>query len=377
MKHILLIFLIIVPIKLLLGQSDSSFIKDLTKPIVNCEIIASNSQELITKYSVNDNDSIKNILKIWESKCGTVEPVLRMKILLSIKNKRFYDSLSIEYINKYYIEKFNDRIDEKIKMIANDIFEQNKAYFDYVPLKGRFDSLTRSTAIDLLPEQENGTTQYFFCLLFSNYNTRFENELYSTKYYPNFITKQIKEREKTDPNYVKANISVNSGIWQPVGSLSNLFNTGGFIGIQGGFYISKQLHLDFFASIRGFGFQDKFGINRNDSIYNVLAKYGQNFGISICWVNSYRENIFFDSFTGIGMENLHTDKRKISSKEDDYETLETIDVHVGINIRYRFFKETTLGLNIKYHYVPYEHSKLLKRSIGNQYLTIGLIWNNN
>ncbi len=73
MKKILFLILILCSKEIIFAQTDSSLLKILNKPILNCEVIAYNSQSLLPKFDFKNTDSIYQILKIWESVCGENE----------------------------------------------------------------------------------------------------------------------------------------------------------------------------------------------------------------------------------------------------------------------------------------------------------------
>ncbi len=80
------IILFLLTNKLFSQTTDTLLLKELTKPVITCEIISLNSQRIITGLNLDQKDSIRKVLNIWENYCRENEPILRMRILLDISD---------------------------------------------------------------------------------------------------------------------------------------------------------------------------------------------------------------------------------------------------------------------------------------------------
>ena len=184
-KNILILILLITSISIY-SQNDTTLTTRLNKPIKNCETIAFNSQSILPEYNISQLDSIRKILSIWENQCGNCEPIIRLKILLNIKQKTFVDTNYEMYIAEHiYI--YKNRITVSKKNNYSKIFEYYKIYYSYVPLRSKFDEWTKTIAQNLLKEQKKGTSEYLLCLLFSEQIELFYDELKSKEYKENYV----------------------------------------------------------------------------------------------------------------------------------------------------------------------------------------------
>jgi hypothetical protein len=369
-----LISVFVFPFYCALSQ-DSTLIKRLNRPITNCEIVATNSQDLITSYSIDQFDSITKILSVWENHCGDNEPTQRIKILLAIKKGESIDTLLDEYLqwNHY---KYKSRIEYNRYAKNNEAYESNKGYYNYIPLRGKFDAWTSEIATDLLSNLQKGTSEYLACLFFSNSFAQFEIELNSKQYANNYVVKSIKGIRYDHWNN-RLRISLITGIWMPLGKLETTFDPGPQFGIAFGMPVSKMLRVDIAMVFAVPQTKKPFEINADNTIKSVKSDYAIFFGGWITKEYRINDNFFFEAIGGLGLGAISTDLKKPQSNTNDrasHYQISSFDMNAGVSLRRVIFKSSSIAIQQKFHFAPYSVDRQLKTDIGNQFTTTSLIY---
>jgi hypothetical protein len=337
--------------------------------------VATNSQEIITSYSISQMDSITNILSVWENHCGNNEPIQRIKILLAIKKGEPMDTLLDEYLqwNNY---KYRNRTEYNRYVKSYEAYESNKGYYNYIPLQGKFDAWTAKIAADLLSMLQAGTSEYLACLFFSNKFAQFEIELTSKRYGNNLVVKSIKGIRYEDWNN-RLRISLITGLWMPIGKLETTLNPGPQFGIAFGLPVSKTVRLDIALTFAFPSNKKSFDINVENTTKNVNSRYAVFFGGLVTKEYRITENFFFDAIGGVGLGTISTDLKKPQSNNNDKDSfydLATIDMNIGAGLRRKIFKTGTIALQQSFHFAPYNTDSKLKTDLGNQFMTTSLIY---
>jgi len=371
----LLLFLICFSAK---AQVDSSLVKKLNRPIDNCEIVAHNAQKLITQFKIQQADSINNIISIWKKYCGANEPISRITILASIFYGNNSDSINKPYLDNY-MYKYKYRIKESEESKFQDIYENNKGYLDYISLKGEFDDWTKNIAIELLPKQVPGTSEYLLCLLFSNNFGSFDKELESFKAKNSFVSNYEKERRFNNWNR-GITLSLVSGIWSPVGKLSDTFKLSPQFGFLVGSPISKSLRIDLGLVLAVLESRTNFDLHVENSIKSARGKYCVTFGGWVTKEIKLKKFLFLDLIGGLALGKIDTDLNKPrvnqnnNTSNDYFYGVSTIDSSIGVSVRKKIFRKSSIGVNYNLHYVPYSIDDILVTDLGNHFSSTSLIY---
>jgi hypothetical protein len=357
------------------SQNDSILMNRLNENVVTCETLAFNCQALLPEYHISQPDTIRRILSIWENECGNVEPILRLKILLDIKDKSLIDTAQEVYLT-HYIYIFKDRLSLKKKLNYHEIFDSNKPYFSYVPLRSEFDEWTKTIAENLLIEQEKGSSEYLFCLLFSEKADLFYEELKLKEYQENHVKKTVYE-EKYDTWQRGMVYNVILGAWIPAGNLSNTFGVSPNLGFRVGYTLENLVRFDVGVNVRIHTNSKPFEIFADSSISSVKSNTGITAGIWLAKEYRLKNQLMIDAFVGAGIGIIDTDLQKSRPKPDsnsNYYSIQTADFSIGLNIRKRIFIKNSIGINMSYHFAPYKLDDILVHNIGNQFFTTNLIY---
>jgi len=357
------------------SQNDTILSSILKNPGDNCEMIASNCQRILPQYNISQIKSIKEILSIWEIKCGEVEPIIRLKILLDIAERVFVDKKYEQYVTES-IYVYKNRVSASKKENYIGIFDYRKSYYSFVPLRSKFDEWTKSIAQKLIKEQKTGTSEYLLCLLLSEQIDDFYKVLKSKEYDENFIKTTV-YNEIYETWQIGMIYNVIIGAWIPIGELSNTFSLSPLIGFRAGFTFNGSVRFDIGVNIRLQNQNKPFLINANDTATEVNSKVGFTGGLWLTKEYRLRNKVMLDAIVGLGIGFIDTDLKKNNPNPDEnekYYIIETADLSVGMNIRKRIFMRNSIGLNLSYHYAPYNLDKELITNIGNQYLTTSIIY---
>lgn len=378
-KSRVLIILVMFICKLGHSQYDTTIVKQLSRPISNCETVTLNAQEIISEFNANQSDSIYKILQMWENKCGKTEPIERLKILLDIQQNRLVDTAYKTYISQY-IQKFKRRISSSKQDNYKEIFEYDKTYFNYLPLRSSFDNFTKNLALSLMSKQNRGTSEFLFCMLFSEYIEQFDKTLNSYEYVDSYIHKTTYADLYNNRDYQvgeKMNMKISVGIWLPKDKLAETFKPSPQFGFFLGYNLYKSLYFDFGASIRPLIADKNFDLNINNSISSVNGTVNATVAAWIYNEFKLNNNLFLDIVGGIGLGRISTDLQKPKLYSDDVDTyygISTYDASLGINLRKRIFETNSIGINFSYHYAAYNNDFLLHTDLGNQYITASLLF---
>ena len=375
LKKLPVFVLFIIIIASVRAQGDSSLIERLHKPITDCEVVATNCQKMVVKYSITECDSFLRILDIWEKYCQYVEPVERVKILADIFKKQYSDSVYEEYI-KYEIKNYEDRIKASADTGYFGIYEQYKDYFNYVPLNGKFDKWTSGIASNLLREQSPGSSEYLLCLLLSGKTKAFDSIISAKKQPNDFIRETLNNKVYTDWN-TGFIFKITSGMWFPLGKLAGKFKSSARFDFDASIPVRENIRVEFNTGIGILLNKEEISIHVEDSVFDVKSHFCWTLGLRLTKEFRLGRKIYFDYSPGIGVGLMDTDLKKPEKNSDgsnEFYSLATVDIVFGVAFRTVILKKKSIGLNFEYHYSPFNFDKKLEKDIGNQYLTAGLLY---
>lgn len=373
MKKILTFMLFVIFTEFGFSQDDATVLNRISNPANNCEIIAFNSQKIISSFSTEQLDSIFPVLAVWERDCGSVEPIQRLKILFDIKNNRFVDSLYKNYIT-FSIPTFKNRVYKAKNDNYNEIFEDHKAAFSYVPLRSKYDNLTKQFARELLEKQKKETIEYLLCLLFSENIEEFNKLYYSNEYLENNKYKTL-DSKVDDIGLFGITVIGSAGIWLPIGKLSNIYRPCPQFGFTFNTPLYKSYRFDFGIEVRPLINDNNIELNVDNTIKSANGTICFTLGAWISNEVKINDKLFLGIISGIGYSRIDTDLKRLKSNSDGkeyYYGVSTYDASLGINISKRVFNNSRVGLYISYHYAPYNNDKLLKTDLGNTFTTLSI-----
>jgi len=338
--------------KFVFSQTDLD--KLITEKAPNCEDIAFNCTQLIEKYyNLNKYDSAKVILDYWEKKCGLSEPILRTKILFSIKDNEFqeaiYDTTIFDYLLNY-----KDRLETRQPM---ETYINYKIYFSFVPIKGAFDNFTIMLAKDLLKQQKDNSIEYLFCRFYSGepvflYNEIQKKEKYNNtklkEYYYRLVNKYI--------NLPEFHLSLFSGIWMPFDN-AKLLGNHPLIGLEMGAK-TRKTNYNLSGYLKFLQSANEYKIIFNDSIITSNYFFGGYVGFDIERELYKIKSNEFNFSAGIGYDGFSAVKTNTNDEcieNDKGKSINSLNLNVGLGYRYNLKNNTYLGFRAKYNFVNYKN----------------------
>lgn len=130
------------------------------QPMQDCEQIAQISLEkLVEIVDKNKFSDLESVLGTIQSSCGESEFTQRLRILRAIIEKSPTDALITDYIDKKYDEILVMRWDYSVEAKHQEIYNENKAAFNYVPLNHAIDSLIKLKSVALLNSNAYSLTE--------------------------------------------------------------------------------------------------------------------------------------------------------------------------------------------------------------------------
>ncbi len=356
------------------AQNESTLVERLHRPVADCETIAGNAHQLIADVYYDNIDSMDYILNLWEGECGAVEPVLRLKILLDIMENSYADSNYSLYFRQY-ITKYKNRINASAMETYFNEYEKYKTYFDYVPLRSRFDRLTRGMARDMLPDQQRGTTAYLLALLFSDDLEAYERELKQPLYAGNPIREEQERREQVRYPW-EIDLTLYAGMWSPTGRMAQIVDRNWNLGLLLGSPMGENYRMDY-GLIFNFARNSRpFEMYVGKTYKMARAKHGLTIGLWFTREFRFENDMALDAVAGLGFGVLTTDLEKDNPAPDESKNYElnTADFSLGVNVRKRVAGNNSLGLNLSWHLVPYKWDDTLTQDIGSSFIRFNLFF---
>lgn len=323
----------------------------------DCEYIAGKSTYFVMKYFVaHDYDSVDLVLRDWESACGKSEPIIRMRVLMAISQNKFdesvYDSTII-----YSLLNYMDRMDTA--EIGNERhYENNKAYFGYIPVRGEYDYFTQSIADTLLLRTFYNPAELLFTEIYSNVLPNPIYEIQLDSIYKNTLVKSYYSQEvdiiRREPDF---NLCFSAGLWMPQENASLLGNHP-IIGGQAGFRKDKMTY-NLSLAFRVLKSRNQYVIlvdGVKDSTNYFLGGY---IGIDIdrSLISCKKHQI--DLLAGIGYDSFEALYQNTDDDNPDNDTrfaIGSVNMNFGLGYRYYYKARKYIGLQAKYNVVNYSNN---------------------
>lgn len=352
------------------AQSDSINYQALFNAMQNCESLSIKAQDILVAFELNEIPKSKLVLDIWEKTCDKTEPSQRLNILIDIANNNFDE---YKYWNYYesMIKNYSDRIKDSYEKDFSAIYDSSKSYYYYVPLKGKFDMLTKKLALMLKDKQEPNSSAFLLCTLFSGEIGRFNDLVVRDEYSNTAIFKNFfpKVSPSLDDFF---HLDVGAGTWFPFGKLSHTFSLNPVIAAGLRFsYNNWSYAFEFHFRIPNN--KNPFELAAGDSIYKAKQDFSFNTGLYVSKYWTLNKNLNFEIIGGLGVDNIQSDIKKPEQNEEGEDTfyhITTINMNTGIGFWYKLKNNRSLGLQLRYLYSPYELDRNLKYKIGSSALLL-------
>ncbi|MDR0754518.1 MAG: hypothetical protein LBF04_03935 [Prevotellaceae bacterium] len=319
---------------------------------IDCSDISYNSGLYYVKYMTENNiDSAKKILHYWETKCGMREPVFRAKILLSLKERNFVDSLLHDKILHNMLN-YQERMEMKKKELYYD-YDNYKQYYGFIPPGQEFDIYTCGLAEDLKKTYDLESIEYLLAEFYSNdiNSDSIFLKIQTKKYEGTVLHSDYYEIINGIINQNKYHFSFFTGTWIPTGNLK-LLGVHPEIGFQLGLK-SKKINYDITMSFKFINSPNYYYVKRkNFEPQQSKHFFGGNIGLDIGCEIYAKKRHEFQLVAGLAFDNLEVIGE---DKDNDIKPLYVYSYDLSVGFAYRYYIKgfTYIGLRAKYHIVDY------------------------
>jgi len=349
-KRLIICILFIVSASFVFSQSQPDTV--VVEESTYCETIAYNSTNLIMYfYSVKDYDSVEIILNNWQSSCGISEPIVRTRILFSIIENNFneslYDSTIVDYVLNYL-----KRMDTAS---TADLYYNYQYYFGFVPIREEYDYFTQCVADSLLQLVFYNPMELFFSELYANVLADPVKEIQTDTIYNNTEFKSYYYK-RVDKYRFKPELNINffTGIWIPFDNAALLGNHP-VLGFQLGAHFQKMTY-NFTLAFRILKSKNEYTILRNGNIETTDNFFGGYIGVDVeREILKFRKNEF-DILAGIGYDgftSVITNTEDNNPDNDVGNSISSVNTNFGLGYRYYLTNKRYIGLQGKYNFVNY------------------------
>ncbi len=353
-KPFFLLLIITLP-SFLFSQNNDELRDILNLPQNKCEEYSPSYAKAISGFGFEDIDSIGKYLDFWIETCGYNEAVFRVFVLMSIQEGEIKEE-DIGSNYEYFISNFQERTLEAQYSGYQNTFENDKAYFLYIPLRSEFDSWTKAWSQNLLKEKNWTGLNHFFLSLYSQKSEfLIEEEINNPKYDSiTFIQEWRKETLQETRN--EGGFAISLGTWIPQGKLTDYMDISPVLGVNGEVLISERTsiggNLNFMVPVN----KRDFRINTPDSTELTKATFGINFNVYLSYDLLYIKKFKLSAYGGIGFESLITDISQPIENEDEEPvnySINTYNINAGLDFSLRNKKYNYWGIKTGYTFMDY------------------------
>jgi hypothetical protein len=364
------------------AQNDSVLNSRLLKPVVvDCENIAFNCQEVISNYLIDETDSIQAVVDFWKKNCGISEPVRRVELLLAISTGIFTDTAFADYEDRFaqeYYQRQQYSGYDNFQMI----YQNQKASFGFVPLRSALDNWSVAVADQLLNRVLLNSPEHLYCLLLSNRLEEYDKSSKSKEFRHTYA---FQKRESLSLEVWRNGYSggFSLGMWVPVLKLSETFSNSPELGLRFSVPVGQDFRLEAMALVRIFVHDEDFQFFAYDSVYTTDGDISCFLGFSLKKEFFISPELALNLNAGLGLAYIDTD---IEKPEEDwtydqngnttsrYYGVESFDLMLGGGFRKRIFNTNSIGMDLSYHFAPYQIDKDLVTNFGDQYVSLAFVF---
>lgn len=353
------------------------------KEIQSCEQIMGIALDKLTPLiDKNEFTDLEPVLTTIQSTCGDTEFTQRLRILRALIEKKTTGDLIADYFSKKYVEVLIMRWDYSIEEKYQSIYQDNKSYFNYVPLRHPIDSLIKLKANALLYSTSYNLTEQEeeIILLFSDQIEAFEQAHVPEQENPINTNKEKNKHFYKD----KHGLQVYAGVEYPLTGTDPVFKSNPTFGIM----FASKLSSDFLYEIGA-----KVRINHNDKTFdyqlyddiksvNSSASYsfGGNVGYKLLdddvFILSPRIGLYWES-TSTGLSEItedYYDDYGNSIPNIRFNNVNTMRTSIALGLMRYLMKKQYIGIELAYHFIPYNWEKNLITSIQPHYSSAQLFY---
>jgi hypothetical protein len=330
----------------------------MTRRELSCNDIFYNISSLIPEfYEKGSKDTLQAIMAYWEEKCGVSEVFVRCKILLSIDDGSFNESI------------YDNDILRILRKYQHSIKCGGKNRYDY-----RFDNFysdhlnefTAKLSKTFLETKKLTAVEKFFLRIYANdpdqtiYQMLDSDELSETR------IKELYVEEKRS-GYLHSVWML--GIWLPQEHL-HILGVHPYLGYKLGIKYPK-LTVDLSFGVKFGNTPNTYQVYKEDKIWNTKYFLGWYVGMDTGYELFRLWNNSIDMIGGIGWDGFESLNEK---NEKMTKTLHSLNLNIGLGYKFYFKNRRYVGIDFKYNFVNFKNPH--GTNLGGNTYTVNLIFGN-
>lgn len=354
--------------------------------IQNCEQIMQIALDKLTPIiDKNDFTDLESVLSTIQSTCGEIEFTQRLRILRALIEKKTTGDLIADYLSKRYEEMLIMRWDYSVEEEYMSIYQDNKSDFNYIPLRHPIDSLIKLKANALLHSTSYNLTEQEEEIIYL-FSDQIE-EFYQTYEHPKQPATAIDKIKNNDYYKDKYGLHVYAGAEFPITGRDPVFKSSPAFGIMFASKLSSNLLYEIGAKVRINSNDKAFEYMLYDDIEIINSSASYSFGGSLGYKIFENKNFIILPKLGLYWESTSTGLSEVTDGYDDYyddygNTVSSIRFHnvntmrssLALSIMRHMIKKQYLGLEVAYHYIPYNWDDNLLTNIQPNYSSAQLFY---
>lgn len=361
-------------------------VEDTPLKLQDCDLVTQVALEkLVDIFRKNDFEKLEPVLNTIQSTCGENEFTQRLRILRTLIEKKTTGDIIADYLSKNYQEVLVMRWDYSAEEKYAQIFENNKADFDFVPLNHPIDSLFKIKALALLNSPSYNLTEQEekITLLFADYIDEFY-ELHGRVAPP----PPMEETPKTIiPDKHRSGVSVYAGAEFPLTGSDPAFKTSPTIGVLFSSRLSDPFLFEAGLKVRLNTKKDReLEYMLYDEVEVIRSMASASIGGTIGYKVFDNDKFIIAPKAGLFWELATTGLSEVSESyyDDGYDYYETEHVRyfyintmrtaLALSAMRHLSGKTYMGLEAAYHFVPYNWDSNLLTSVQPNYGSLQLFF---
>lgn len=323
-------------------------------------------KQLPSALHKNDVSQILAFINEIEASCKENEFTARTKIIYQIINKENTSNSIIQYYNKKYNEEILRRWEYSYKEDYNRRYLQDKASFNYIPLRHAVDSLLKAKSNAILNSS-----------LYSHINTREKTilELFTGDESYFTVNEEDHPEYYTNNHSEKPTLGLHAGIFIPLGT-NAIFGNAPTIGLSYMSTLAKSIVFDLHYKVRFHSSAKPFDFVYKQDIRAVESKSSHVFSLGLGAKVLDNKGFVILPKVNLGYGFIWTGLSETQYEEDEYgneyksvrpTNVNTMHTSLGISFLKLVAQKTYVGIETNLHLVPYNWDSNLKTIIPSKY----------
>jgi hypothetical protein len=329
----------------------------MVKKQLDCSDISYNCAQIFEKYySSNKLDSAKSLLIYWQSKCGLREPLQRCKILLAIKQNSLNDSLLSDNVF-YYLFNYKNRMSIG-KYGDFESYDNNKAYYGYIPAGQDFDAFTKKSFTELKVNFTPDVMEYLLCEFYSDNSDTLFFKLQTNTFKNSILAKEYKKLTMEFQNLPEYHVAWITGMWIPTGAIRPL-GVHPDLGFMSGIKY-KKVSYDLTMTFKFLDTPESYLARRSTSsgLESTNHFFGGYMGFDVGRDIFFKNNHEIQLMGGIAFEGFDALEEDLDLGLESA-SANTLNLNLGFGYRYYYKNDSYLGLRVKYNFVDYTSNHVI------------------